>query len=77
MSKVRAIRDELDGTEPLYVRIALIRRLLRVPECAEILGCSTRQVANAVGIAPAHTNYVPGEVFRWQDVAKHLWKRAA
>ena len=44
MSKVRAIRDELEGTDPLYVRVARIRHLLKVPAVAEILDCSTRQV---------------------------------
>jgi hypothetical protein len=31
----------------------------------------------AGGIAPELTNYMPGEVFWWQDVAKRSWERAA
>jgi hypothetical protein len=46
LSKVRAISAELEGgTEPLYARVARIRRLLKVGECAELLCCSTRHVA--------------------------------
>ena len=48
----------------------------RILAPASMVPSPVSTVADAGGITPEHTDYLFGEVFRWQNVAKRFWEIA-